>query len=141
MERVVFMDKQKHSTHISTWIDNDLLKECSVNQKALNIKTRGDYIEKALRFYNGYLCEKNNEQYINKTVMAPLDKMMRRLENRMARLMFKQAVEICKLFWLVTKGFDLDPEDTDLLHQDCLEEVKRINGAIRFPYNKKYDDD
>ena len=97
------MDKQKNSTHISVWINNELLEECTANQKLLNISTRGDYIEDALRFYNGYIHEKGSEKYISETVMKPMDKMVKRMENRIARLMFKQAVEICKIF---TEGSD-----------------------------------
>ena len=59
----------------------------------------------------------------------------------MSRLMFKQAVEIAKVFWLVVKGFHINPEDVDDFHTDCVEEVKRINGAIKFPFKSKGDDE
>lgn len=135
------MDKQKNSTHISVWINSELLKECAVNQKLLNIATRGDYIEEALRFYNGYIHEKGNEKYISETVMEPMNKMVTKMENRIARLMFKQAVEMCKIFWLVVKGFKINPDDVNEFHADCVAEVKRINGVIQFPCRQKDDED
>lgn len=135
------MDKQKNSTHISIWINNELLEECTSNQKLLNISTRGDYIEDALRFYNGYIHEKGSEKYISETVMKPMDKMVKRMENRIARAMFKQTVEICKIFWLMVKAYNIDPDDVNDFHEDCVEEVKRINGAIRFNSRRKDDEE
>lgn len=135
------MDKQKNSTHISIWINNELLEECTSNQKLLNISTRGDYIEDALRFYNGYIHEKGSEKYISETVMKPMDKMVKRMENRIARLMFKQAVEICKIFWLMAKAFNIDPDDVDDFHKDCVEEVSRINGALQYTSKQKDDEE
>ena len=55
--------------------------------------------------------------------------------------MFKQAVETAKVFWLVVRGLNINPEDVNDLHLDCVEEVKTINGAIRFPYKSREDDE
>ena len=67
--------------------------------------------------------------------------MIESLERRIARQMFKQAVKTAKIFWLVVKGFNIEPEDLDDFHTDCVEEVKRINGAIRFPFKSRgYDE-
>ena len=135
------MGRQENSEHISVWIEKELLKECETNQKLMGIRSRNAYIEEALKFYNGYIHEKGNEKYINETVMKPMDEMMRRTENRISRLMFKQAVEMCKIFWMVAKGFHIDPDDVDEFHADCVAEVKRINGVIQFPRRQKDDED
>ena len=59
----------------------------------------------------------------------------------MARQMFKKEVESAKVFWLVVRGLNINPEDVNDLHLDCVEEVKTINGAIRFPYKSREDDE
>ena len=134
------MGKQENSKHISVWIENEVLKECEANQKLMGLRSRNEYIEQALKFYNGYLHDKNNEDYINKKVENTLKGMVDKLEKRMARQMFKQAVELAKIFWLVVKGFHINPEDVDDFHRDCVEEVKRINGVINFPFRSKNSD-
>ena len=65
--------------------------------------------------------------------------MLDSFERRMARQLFKQSVEISKIFWLIVKEMDINPEDADTLHASCTDEVKKINGAIQFPYNAKDD--
>ena len=103
------MDKK----HISIWIDESDLEECDANIKISHSRSRSDYISEAVKFYNGYMHSRNDSEFVSKTLMKTMQGMMDSLERRMARQMFKQAV--------------------DEFHIDCVEEVKRINGAIQFP--------
>ena len=127
--------------HISLWIDEEVLEKCDANIKLSKLKNRSEFIETAVEFYNGYLHNQINESFIGKTLMKSFQSTMDSFEKRMARQMFKQAVEVAKVFWLVVRGFNLNPEDVNDLHTDCVEEVKTINGAIRFPYKSKGDDE
>ncbi len=127
--------------HISFWIEEDDLKELDANIKMASARSRSEYVANAVKFYNGYMHDKNNEEYINSKVINSLDKMMASLENRMARQLFKQSVEICKVFWLIVKGFHLEPEDVEEFHEDCIKEVKRLNGAIELKPSKRKNDE
>ena len=130
----------ENKEHISFWISKENLKEAEMIMKSIDSKSRSDYIDNAVAFYNGYHHNKNNEEYINKNIVDTIQGVMDSFERRMARQMFKQAVEIAKIFWLMVDGFKLTPSQVDDLHNDCVEEVKRINGAIRFPYKNKDED-
>ena len=50
--------------------------------------------------------------------------------------MFKISVEVAKIFWLIVKQYGIDLRDADTLHRSCIDEVKRINGAIEYPFIK-----
>ena len=115
--------------HISFWIEEKDLKECDANVITSNC--------------NSYLHNKNNEDYINQNLKDSLAGMMKRFEKRNARLMFKISVEVAKIFWLLVKELEIDLRDADTLHYSCVEEVKKINGAIEYPFIKddKKDDD
>ena len=125
--------------HISLWLDSNILKESDEIIKNGSVRNRSEYFEEALKFYNSYQQGKNYEEFISKTLMKLFQGTMDSFERRMARQMFKQAVEVAKVFWLVVRGLGLNPEDVDDLHSDCVEEVKTINGAIRFPYKNRDD--
>ena len=116
-ERRNFMEKK----HISLWLDAEILNNCDANQKLTKAK--------------------NRSEYINQKVVNTMHGMIESLERHLARQLFKQAVETAKIFWLVVKGFNIEPEDVDDFHADCVEEVKRINGAIRYPFKSKSDDE
>ena len=112
------MNKQKDSKHISLWISNSLYKEC-----------------------NGYIHNKNNEEYVNTMIRDNLTGMMKKFERRTAKLLFKISVEVAKIFWLIIKHYNVDLRDAYTLHRSCVDEVKRINGAIQYPLIKDDKDD
>jgi hypothetical protein len=41
----------------------------------------------------------------------------------------------------MVRRLNINPEDVDDLHYECVDEVKRINGAINFPYKTKEADE
>ena len=115
-------------------MDEDVLSKCDANIKIAKVKNGSE-------FYNGYLHGQNNESYMGTTLMNTFQSTMNNLEKRMSRQMFKQAVEPSKLFWLMVRWLNINPEDVDDLHYECVDEVKRINGAINFPYKTKEADE
>ena len=129
--------------HISFWIEEKDLKECDANVIISDYDSRSEYIAEAVRFYNGYLHNKNNEEYVNNMIRDNLTCMMKKFERRTAKLLFKISVEVAKIFWLIIKRYNIDLRDADTLHRSCVDEVKRINGAIEYPFIKddKNDDD
>lgn len=53
-------------------------------------------------------------------------------ENRMARAMYKLAVETSKLSHVIAYSHGVDEEALKKLQAKCTNEVKRINGAVTF---------
>jgi len=131
------MDKK----HISLWLNQDTLKQCEVNMRLTNCKTRSEYLEKAIEFYNAFLHSENNEKYISKIFISTLNGRLESTENRIANILYKQAVEISKLFHFLAMAFQMSPEDMDKIHYECVQEVKKINGAIKYPMKKQAGDD
>ncbi len=127
--------------HISFWIEEKDLNECDANVNSSKYKSRSEYIAEAVRFYNGYIHNKNNEEYVNTMIRDNLTGLMKKFERRTAKLMFKISVEVAKIFWLLVKEHDIDLRDADTLHRSCVDEVKRINGAIEYPFIKNDTDD
>ena len=111
-------------------MDNDFIDQMSPGKKALVL----------LKILIS-LAESKCPILIDQTVMKPMNKMVSGMENRIAKAMFKQTVEICKIFWLMVKAYNIDPDDVNDFHEDCVEEVKRINGAIRFNSRRKDDEE
>ena len=59
-------------------------------------------------------------------------------ENRIARMDFKIAVELSKLSQVIAYTHEVGEEALHKLHLKCVDEVKRINGAINFENAYKY---
>lgn len=126
--------------HISVWIDEEILKRCDANIKVAKTNNRSEFLAEAAEFYIGYLHSQNSDKFISKTLLRAFQSTVDAAEDRTARLLFKQAVESAKIFWTLVQGLGIEPEKADLMHEECVEEVKSINGALRKSYDSKGDD-
>lgn len=78
------------------------------------------------------------ENYLLQTLSPALSSTVHDSENRIARMEFKIAVELSKLAHVIAYTHDVDEDALHKLHLKCLEEVRRINGAIDFENAYKY---
>jgi hypothetical protein len=85
-----------------------------------------------------YLTSQKVENYLLQTLSSVLTSTVRDTENRIARMDFKLAVEISKLAHVIAYSHNIDEQTLEKLHLKCLDEVKRINGAVDFESAYKY---
>jgi hypothetical protein len=97
-----------------------------------NCKSRSEYIEKAVQFYSGYISEKDASLFLSRSLVSVMRGMLDDTENRMATLLFKQAVEISMLMNVLAAMTDVDDETLRKLRIKCVEDAKRSNGSISF---------
>ena len=115
---------------ISAKIDDNVLKESKRLLEKANCENISEYIRKAIETYNEYILDPDNEKW-KPLAVKTLEKSIEKMQKRVARLMFKQEVEIAKCFWLAVNQFDIEPEDVDEIHIDCVEELKHIDGEMK----------
>ena len=89
-----------------------------------------EFIEKAILFYIGYLSQQDNLNYISPMITETVKAQINGTEQRLARLLFKVAVELGKLTHLLAVAKDVDDETLRQLIVMCINEVRKINGAI-----------
>lgn len=123
------------------YLEQELIEECDRMLDAANARSRNDFINKALRFYIGYLKTNQAEDYQLQSVSSMVTGTIRDTENRLARMDFKLAVEIAKLSHIMATVYEVDGETLEKLQQKCVEEVKRINGAIWFEDVYRYQNE
>ncbi len=126
------MGEKKGKTKFSIRVDTELLALADAYIKESTIQSRTEFIEEAIRFYLGFLMSKKSEDYLLQSLSSVLIGTIRDSENRLARMDFKIAVELSKLSQVIAYSHDVDEESFRRLHIKCVEEVKRINGAIDF---------
>jgi hypothetical protein len=95
------------------------------------LPTRSDYIEQAIHFYAGHLAMEHNTDYIARAIHESVSGTVKTSENRLARLLFKIAVEMAKLEQMLATINEMDEETLRRLHIRCVNDVKKINGIIR----------
>ncbi len=81
-------------------------------------------------FYIGYLSQQDNLNYISPMITETVKAQINGTERRLARLLFKVAVELGKLTHLLAVVNDDDDETRRQLLVMCINEVRKINGTI-----------
>ena len=121
-------NKQK----FALWAYPNTLEEVDKAYEGDNCKSKSEFIEKAIRFYLGYLKQEDNVSYLSPRITSSVDAVVHGAEQRINRNLFKIAVELGKLSHTLAAVNDVDEETLQELHEMCLDEVRHINGVINF---------
>ena len=120
------------------YIEKEMLETADGLLAAANVRSRNEFVNEALKFYCGYLRSRKAEDYLLQSLSSVLTNTVQDSENRLARMDFKIAVELSKLSQVIAYTHDVDEESLGRLHAKCVEEVKRINGAVDFEDAYRY---
>lgn len=123
------------------YIEETILEQVDDLLDHANAKSRNEFLNQALKFYIGYLTSEKIENYMLSTISSVMHATVKDSENRMARAMFKLAVETSKLSHMIAYSHGVDENTLQKLQGKCADEVKRINGAVRFEDAYKYQHD
>ena len=85
-------------------------------------KVRNDFIERSIMFYSGYV----SSQVLANVTLESISGIVKTSENRLARLIFKIAVEMAKLEQMLGAINNMDEETMRRLRICCVNEVKKI---------------
>ena len=132
------MGGNAEKTKFSIRVDTDLVELADTYIQSSAVKNRTELIENALRFYLGFLTAQKAEDYLLQSLSSVMTGTVQDSENRLARMDFKIAVELSKLSQVISYSHDIDEDALKRLHLKCMEEVRRINGAIDFESAYKY---
>lgn len=95
-------------------------------------QNRNEFVEKALRFYMGYLGTENITEFLSDALVATLRGIIADSTNRTNGILFKCAVEQGIMAHTIAAHFRDTLEDRRALRGYVVDEVKRTNGQIRF---------
>lgn len=126
------MSEEKNKVRKAIYIETDILEQVDSLLQQADVKSRNEFLNQALKFYIGYLTSAKIENYMLSSISSVMHATVKDSENRMARAMFKLAVETSKLANVIAYSQEIDVESMGKLHVKCIEEVKRINGAVKF---------
>lgn len=135
------MGEEKSKVRKAFYIEEDILEQVDSLLQQADVKSRNEFLNQALKFYIGYLTSAKIENYMLSSISSVMHATVKDSENRMARAMFKLAVETSKLANVIAYSQEIDEESMEKLHVRCMEEVKRINGAVKFEDAYEYQHD
>ena len=124
--------EEKVKKKTTFWLPPDMIDRMDGWLKADNCRSRNEFVEKALRFYMGYLGADDITEYLSDALVAALRGIIADNANRTNSLLFKCAVEQGIMAHTIAAHFRDTMEDRRALRGYVVDEVLRTNGQIKF---------
>ena len=93
------MDENRHRHTV--WMDDAVWDQVEAHYQADNCSTRNEFVEKAIRFYSGYLDTEHANEYLPRVLADVLEGKLGALGKRIGHLLFKLSVDqtLWGMFW------------------------------------------
>ena len=118
-----------------------IIKLCDDNLKPSNCLSRNDFIEEAIKFYVGYLNKENDTRYISETLESMFNATIQNSEDRIAKLLFKLAVEMSMMMNVIGANNNIDDATLKKLRGKCIKDVKLSIGSVNLDTAIKYQNE
>lgn len=119
-------------TRIPVWLYPSTLEVVDHAVENNNLKSRSDYLERAALFYAGYISGQDACAYLPPALVTAVRGAVQDTENRIARLLFKLAVEVDMMMNVLAAGMEISDESLKNLRGKCVQNVKKTSGNITF---------
>ena len=123
----------KEKRKFALWLRPETLAKIEKLYRDDDCRSRSEFIEKAVLFYAGYLTADDGQEYFPNVIVSTVKGSLDSLENRMASLLFKMAVELSMTLHVTAATNQIDADTLSRLRGLCVEEVpgKRSWSEIR----------
>ena len=133
-------DKKRHTV----WLTSDAWSQVETSYTKDNCSTKNEYIEKAIRFYTGYLNTQNAASYLPRVLADVLEGKLGALGTRIGKLLFKLVVEQDMIANITAAVNEVHLDDVERLRARCIREIRQTNGVINLGdavrYQNGWDD-
>ena len=122
----------KGKEKFALWLTPDARDMVDANYRADNCVSRSEYIEKAVRFYTGYLNARDAGAYLPRVLADVLEGKLLLFGEKLGKTLFKLAVQDAVMANLIAADTDVDLQTMENLTGTCVKTVARIHGALGF---------
>lgn len=124
-------------------------KMCDEMAERLQLRSRNEFIRDAVDFYTEWCQRPQSMKFLTPALESVIGAKVRDSENRIARMLFKMAVEQNCLSQMLVSISDFGEYDFDQCHLFAEQQVKETNGALslkektekKYNFGYNYDDD
>ena len=119
-------------TSIGLYIDKAVLQDIESVLDKTNCLSRNEFISDAIRYYVTFLKRGIYSDILAPTLDSVIGGKIATTENHIARVIFKQSVEIAMMMHVIAGAFQIDEDNLDRLRGMCVDEVSRLGGKFKF---------
>lgn len=119
-------EKKKHTV----WIADEVWEKAEERYEEYNFRSVSELIDQALEFYLSYRAAGEAEIYLTETLTQTLRSTVQQTENRLAKVLYKLAVEDAMIKQLLAAAARVSPDQMQALRKHCIDEIKTLNGIL-----------
>ena len=112
------------------WLTPEAKKMVESDVALGNCGSQSEFVEKAIRFYDGYLKAQNAGAFLPHAVADVLEGTLDVFANRMAKLLFNLTVEHNITNHLLAADVDMTREDYNKMRGNSVREINSTRGTI-----------
>ena len=112
------------------WLTPEAKKMVESDVALGNCGSQSEFVEKAVRFYDGYLKTQNAGAFLPHAVADVLEGTLGVFANRMAKLLFNLAVEHNITNHLLAADVDMTRDDYNKMRGNSVREINSTRGTI-----------
>ena len=112
------------------WLTADTKNKIMELYKKDDCSSQSEFIEKAVIFYSGYIHAQNTGVFLPQTLSSMIEGIIKATENRLARVTFKLALEVCMMMHIFAELNELPEAYLNKLRGKCVKEIKKSIGAL-----------
>lgn len=124
------MSVPKDKIKFAVYLYPETLNKIKELYRVDDCSSKSEFIEKAVRFYIGYLTAEDKSNYLPNMFLSNMRAIASESDNRVSRMLFKLAVEQAMMMNIMAANYDIEPGTLSRLRGSCVEEVKRLGGSF-----------
>lgn len=126
------MSKEQEPVRTGFYVEKELLNRADEAIGKTSARSRSEFISDALEFYIAWLHSEETGKVLTPALESVIGAKIKDTENRIARVLYKQSVELAMLMHVVAATHMVRPEDLESLRKMCVNEVSKVNGKFNF---------
>lgn len=125
------------------WLSQNVMKELDNMSQRSNCRSRSEFIEQAIKFYDGYIRSTDENQYLPIALSLAVNGIIHISEDRIAKVLYKNTVELSMLMNILAATAEVDEETLKKLRKSVprksMEQEDRFN--LKMPTDIKKDEE
>ena len=122
----------KDKVKFTLWLSQEMRKEVEYAYREDNCASQSEFIEKAIKFYSGYLHAQKASEYLPRVLSEVLEGKFAVIKKKLGRIMFKHSVETNITNHILCADTDIDQQTYEHLRNRSVREVLNTNGELKF---------
>ena len=116
----------------SLWLSNENIKKADMVYPLNRCKSRSEFIDRAIRFYCGYVESSIADDYIADVFVQTLFPKLDNMKKDLIKSVYNMALQLSMLIHFEATSCDYSDEELRQLRNKCIVDIKKAQGVIDF---------